>query len=124
MIKEIIEKHKLKVNSYYESKEQAYKNPNKEIAEELTLFLQRKWEKQIPKGWYGFMGLGHPTPLSWFYAIDDYFTYLLSKNPNFKILQVKVKFGALIIYLDQISQETEKELGELCQTMSDKNLVY
>lgn len=124
MVKEIIEKRKLAKNSYYSSRENVAKESDKEIEEALTLFLQEKWARYIKKGWYGFMGLGSPTPLSWMYAIDDFLKYAQEKCPDFKILQVKVKRGAAVLYLEGLSKDVERELEELCYEMSDENLIY
>lgn len=119
MFKEIIEKYELAPNSY-EMLEDNYLT-----AAELQLNLIEKWQDYVGEGWYGF---DIPNaPLSWYFALDDCLQIILDKCPQMKILQIKLKFGGLRMYIDTSMandfgiQQAITELEDACY---DDILVY
>ena len=121
-IDKIIGKYNLKKDSYYtESPYVKFHN----LADKRTDELQFKWENHIPDGWYGFLGLGNPTPLVFLDAIDEFLDYLKTQDENFKIYQIKIKLGGLRMHLGSDKIENLNEMiNKLCDVMSDKFLVY
>lgn len=93
------------------------------------VYLFQKWAYRVPKGWYGF-ALGK-VPFEWGKIIDAFLTEVEQIDPNFEILQVKVKFGGLRCYLklsDTLPPETksrlQEETSELESWLYSKELVY
>lgn len=94
------------------------------------VYLFQKWAYKIPKGWYGF-SLGQEVPFIWARIIDEFLTGINKYCPNFQILQVKVKFSFLRIYLDlNIGDNPEKtltinhEINKLEEWLHDQSLLY
>lgn len=85
--------------------------------------LRKKWKFHIPPKWSG-ISLGEPTPIIWFEVIDEFLDYVKEKHLNFKILQIKIKFSNLRMYLENISPPTQKLVYELENLLSDKYLIY
>jgi len=87
-----------------------------------TLF--EKYEKYIPKGWYGF-SIGDPTPPNWYKCLDEVLEYLTKEDPEFEIHQIKTKFGGIRFYVE--SQNIE-HIWDICalieRAMYDRKLIY
>lgn len=83
-----------------------------------------KWIKYTEEGWYGPAGLGYPMPEIWYSVLDEFLTYVLNECPNFKILQIKIKFGELRIYLEHINEKIASECSALETLLSDSHLIY
>lgn len=64
---------------------------------ETDLWLFQKWAYRVGKGWYGF-ALGN-VPYVWRLILDEFLEWVEKERPDFKILQVKVKFDRLRLYL-------------------------
>jgi hypothetical protein len=125
---ELIEKYNLKPDSYYHGNFNPYlveyKNSIKHLCNSKTDELQNKFKHRIPKGWYGFKGLGCPTPLEWFKVLNQFLEYVEEQCPDFEIYQIKVKFGGIRIYLGNISEEIQQDISKLTGVMIDAKLVY
>jgi hypothetical protein len=105
----------------------AHKNkPSGDGSADLYLFM--KWAYRVEKGWYGF-ALGN-VPMIWAIVIDEYLTELEKVAPNFKIHQIKLKFGGLRFYVDlglTNNFEAEKILNEnskLEELLFNEKLIY
>ena len=61
--------------------------------------LSKKYKDNIPNGWYGF-SIGNPTPMNWYIAIDKIVDFLIKKDPDFEIHQIKMKFGGIRFYCE------------------------
>lgn len=60
-------------------------------------FLNKKYKKHIPRGWYGF-DVGTPIVPDWMKIIDEITELCVSIDPNFEIHQVKLKYGRICYY--------------------------
>lgn len=123
-VDELIEKYNLKENSYYT--ESPYLNRNEEddkLSAKKEAELLVKWKDHIPKGWYGF-SFGTPTPHMWFDVIDEFLEYVKSQQSDFQILQIKIKFSGVRIYLNNISEDIQEQISKLEEVLSDKFLIY
>jgi len=59
--------------------------------------IPQKWREYFGQGWYGFdMGWA---PDNWFKIIDEFLDQLKQIDPDFKIQQIKIKFGGLRFYV-------------------------
>jgi hypothetical protein len=91
--------------------------------------LTNKWTHKIEDGWYGFAISGISD--EWTDKIDAFLEYLNVHCPEFKIHQIKVKFGGLRIYVkydmlrlpDDISSEIYGRIISL-EGLYDEKLVY
>ncbi len=119
--KNLIKKHNLLPNSYYQSGESPYSNrlfvvhPKEEA-------LKEKWKSRVSQGWYGFSLT--PCPELWFDVLDEWLNEAVKSNPNLEILQISVKFGYLKCYLKNISEEAQQSLRLLVEVLGDKLLIY
>ncbi len=104
-----------------------FNDKNDSFHPDLRLFT--KWAFKVEEGWYGF-SLGESVPMIWTIAIDKVLNYIQEQIPDFKILQIKLKFGGLRFHVDLKMDDCElvneirgiiKELETLC---SSKNLIY
>lgn len=92
-----------------------------------TYFLE-KYESKIGENWYGF-SLG-AVPVAWKNIIDEFLQYLREVAPDFKILQIKTKFGSVRFHVDlnidnvEVNKELYKYIKELQDWLGDKSLVY
>ena len=59
--------------------------------------LMKRSEAQIPLRYYGF-SIGSPTPPQWIDYLVKVIEYLISIDPDFKIQQIKMKFGGICFY--------------------------
>lgn len=126
-IDELITKYKLAKDSYY--KESPYseeaRSPEEDLkARQRTKELKEKYKANVPPRWYGFGGLGAPTPLVWFDVLDELFEKLVSIYPKLEIYQVKVKFGSCRIYVGNIERADDLAIGKLEKVLADKLLIY
>lgn len=104
----------------------------KRIAGDYTspdLYLFMKWAYRVEEGWYGF-ALSDDVPMVWAQIIDDFLSELQVAAPNFKIQQIKLKFGGLRFYVDLKiedevkAQEIGSEIVKLCTVLFHKDLIY
>ena len=116
MFKDVIAKYQLAPNSY-EMLEDNYLK-----AAELQLNLIEKWQDYVGEGWYGF---DIPNaPISWYFALDDCLQIILDKCPQMKILQIKLKFGGLRMYVEADDCDIQDAIDELEKVCYDDSLVY
>lgn len=119
-VDKLIAKYKLAPNSYY--KESPYDGVYPDISK-AELMLVENWQNRTKKGWYG-ISIGQPCPESWFAFLNE-FLYIVEKyNKDFEILQIKMKYGSIRIYLDKISDETQDEVSKVQSFLHDRFLVY
>lgn len=85
--------------------------------------LRTKWKDYIEPKYYGF-SLGEPTPAVWLDVLDEFLDYIVSVHPNFKILQLKIKYGQICIYLDNISPDIQELISDLEDLLQDEYLIY
>lgn len=132
MVQEIIEKYKLAPDSYYPDIENPYSFRdgenvmNNSIQEQNELYekYSKKWQHRVKEGWYGFGGLGNPTPPVWYNVIDEMLTYIEKECPDLVIRQIKIKWGILCMYVDGITPEINQEIRILTNVLRDKKLIY
>jgi hypothetical protein len=110
----------------YKTADFSQRNPARE-KEDATNFLMQRWGYKVEKKWYGF-DLGW-APISWAHIINEYLVYLNQECPEFKILQIKIKFGGLRFYVElncdeSILEKIEKEISELESWLHHSNLIY
>lgn len=115
------QKYNLAPNSYYTKSPYSMDLYGKTNPREII--LKNKWKDYVEQNWYG-ISLGEPTPIIWFEVIDEFLDYVKEKHLNFKILQIKIKFSNLRMYLENISPPTQKLVYELENLLSDKYLIY
>lgn len=96
-------------------------------AEALLVYtgLKSRWSDKIEPGWYGFDLTLWP-PVNWYNAINAFLTWLETQQPEFKIRQIKLKFGRLHIYVTYPveNEELRKDIFEFSQQFFDQKLVY
>lgn len=104
-----------------------YKNkPAGDGSADLYLFM--KWAYRVEKGWYGF-ALGN-VPMVWAFIINEFLTELEKEAPNFKIHQIKLKFGGLRFYVDLNINDNLKaevihsEIRKLESLLHNDKLIY
>jgi hypothetical protein len=120
-VEEIIVPHKDRLQKVdYKKVENCY-------SPDLHLFM--KWAYRVKEGWYGF-ALGNEVPFVWALIIDDFLDELKKVDPNFKIQQIKLKFGGLRFYVElNLPDENEKdsinnEIQKLQTLLMHKDLIY
>ena len=121
IIQDLQTKYCLSPDSYYKEGVNPYKVA---ISFEDTAAYEsfkKKWMPFTEAGWYGPTGLGYPMPRIWYQVLDEFLDWCLTTEPNFKILQIAVKFGYVKIYLVGIDWKITLELTRL---LSDKKLIY
>lgn len=119
-VEKLLKKFSIKRDSYYNY------NPyldNENTISQAEIRLGQNWRNRVADGYYG-ISLGHPTPDCWFLFLHEFFRLIEQYNPDFKILQVALKYGRCKIYLDNINEETEDIIEVVCNELSDKNLIY
>jgi len=93
------------------------------------LYLFMKWAYRVEKGWYGF-ALGNTVPMTWAIVIDQFLRELERVAPNFKIHQIKLKFGGVRFYVDLgmtdnlKAEAINREIEKLCSCLYNENLIY
>ena len=94
--------------------------PKKDVA-----YFIKKYQQHIPKGWYGFDGIGAPTIPEWNLILDEILEVLIAADPDFEIYQIKIKFGGICFYVETNIIEDIDEIEMLIMNkMHDKNLIY
>ncbi len=121
-VQKIIKKHKLKRDKYYKNNKNPYEQRWGTISEEELLLLEN-WAHKVERGEYG-IRIGNPCPVSWFRALNDFFTEIDKKYPDFMIIKVKMRFGGIVIELNGIDVKARDAIKILQFEMFDKNLVY
>lgn len=111
---QLIQKYDLRPNSYVYDKDfdRGY----------WTLYLVKKWNSRVAEFHYGFDGL--PNNVVWFQAIDEMLDIIEKDSPDFKIMQIKLKFGGIRIYLLNISDAVFGGIEKIEQVLYDEALIY
>ena len=129
MITKILNKYKANRDYYYPNAKD-----DKDVCDtnspsiELEIELQNKWKDHIPPRWYGFALA--PCPESWLSIVDEFLDYLVTLDPNFKIHQIKMKFGGLRFYIEyniedeELAEFIRLQIDKLEWTLFDTKLVY
>lgn len=126
IIEQLKEKYNLSPDSYYtespyrKEDSAAYDKHMKECYQPF----HDKWIKYTEKNWYGPDGLGFPLPEVFYRALDEFLEYVLKECPEFKILQIKIKFGAYRGYYQGLTEKIQEENRELQNLLTDKFLIY
>ncbi len=95
---------------------------------EPNLYLFEKWAYRVGKGWYGFALSDIPNV--WVFMLDSFLTWVESQCPDFKILQIKTKFGGLRFYIEthckdaDVNEVVRSEIAKLEKLMFHKNLIF
>jgi len=123
--KQLITRHNLAANSYLDFNpfKQAKKTSYEEESDAaLNKFLTpEKWNR-VSEGWYGFDL--QTCPPKWFEALEEFWGLLEKDSPDFKVLQTKLKYGSIRIYVDNISDDAQKAIEMLENVLQDKNLIW
>lgn len=82
-----------------------------------TIYLFQKWAYKVEKGWYGF-DLGW-APFTWGLILSDFLEDLEKRCPDFKICQIKLKFGGLRFYVDLDKCITDRQSIEAKKIRED-----
>ena len=87
--------------------------------------LKERWKDRIEPGWYGFDMTLWP-PVNWYYAVNEFLSWLESVEPKFTIHQIKLKFGQLRIHVQLPSEDPiiKQSVLEFANRFSDKKLIY
>lgn len=89
-------------------------------------FLFQNWHHKIEKGWYGF-SLGK-VPFIWAIILDEFLSDLDEETKgDFKILQIKLKYGGLRAYLNYNGEKfpnIQSEVDKLEKALFHKDLIY
>lgn len=121
--KDLMQKYGLVRDSYYTQSPYANKDSvENKRALEREAELSKKWADRIEPGFYGFSLA--PAPLIWFDVIDEFLEYTKGKCENFKIMQIKVKFSGIRIYLSEIDDEIMQGCRDLESILIDQYLYY
>jgi hypothetical protein len=93
-------------------------------SEKDDFYLIKKYRKYISQGHYGF-SIGSPINPKWNEVMDEILTYCISKDENFEIQQIKVKFGFMCFYVKSKIIEDIHEIEILIgKSLSDRAIVY
>lgn len=93
-----------------------------------TIYLFQNWAYKIPPKWFGF-SLDN-SPFVWGQILDEFLQWVDSKCPDFKILQIKLKYGSIRAFLDlncsnaEIVNEVSHEIEKLEDWLQHKDLIY
>lgn len=90
------------------------------------VYLDDIWGNKIETNWYGFSLDG--IPMVWAYIIDKFLIQVAKETESdFKILQIKRKFGGLRFHIgydvDKFP-EIRNEIRELEKALFSKDLIY
>jgi len=96
----------------------------------MDLDFYQKWIKTFRENWGDRTVEGYWTfdlaclPELWYKVIDEAFEILNLNSPEFKILQVKLKYGGIRIYLEDISDDALYSVEELEKVLYESSLYY
>lgn len=113
----IIEEFELKPNSYSEDKlsEFLYSTKRKKINE--------KWKNHIVDGYYGFES--ESLCSLWIEVIDIFLEEIRELDQEFRIYQIKTKFGGARIYIESDKIENLQESVNLMEkVLFDERFIY
>lgn len=82
-----------------------------------------KWKPYNAEHYYG-VDYADEVPEAWLDDIDSILEECKKETPDFKIFQLKIKFGGLRLYLQDVSEDMRTKVSKLEQKLYDKNLIY
>lgn len=108
----------------YDSRREIPEFENKFLTDKDDFYFIGKYEKHIPRGWYGF-SIGTPIIPEWNEIIDKILEICITNDPDFEIHQIKLKFGTIHfnVYSDVIEDTSEIDML-IMETLSDRALIY
>ena len=132
-VEKILDKYNLDVNipDYYKNIDE-YLEDNEDVYDSAEFdhpllndrALMAKYIDYIPDGWYGF-AIGHPTPYNWNVVINLILELCIKHDPNFRICQIKMKWGGIRFYCES---DVIEDLMEIQLTIGDRlysqKLIY
>ena len=93
----------------------------------MQLFMRYAW--RVHPKYYGF-DLGN-VPFIWFHIINEFLEYLEKEDPDFKILQIKTKYGRVAVHLEfnlppfgEKKREIIRYIRELENWLYSEKLIY
>jgi len=87
-------------------------------------YFINKYRNHISPGHYGF-SIGTPTNIKWNELMDEILEYCISKDPDFQIMQIKIKFGFMCFHVEsEIIEDTHEIEVFIMKTLHDKALIY
>ena len=109
-----------------------------DIATHMEKIMFERWGKYIKdrwggfrkNRWYGFSLEGLPVPVEWFLIIHEFLLYLEKEAPNFKILQIKTKFGGIKFIVELNVEDEEKlkflnlQIEKLEYALFDEKIIF
>jgi len=102
-------------NPTYRSKYEPIKN---------DIYFIEKYNKYIENGHYGF-SIGSPISPNWVEFLDEVLELCIKTDPNFKINQIKLKYGRICFYCSsKIIRDINEIETYLYELLSDDNLIY
>lgn len=127
----IIEKYNLKpielpddYKNVYSYVREGYKREHQFKPDITDNYLNEKYRKHIPRGWYGF-DVGTPIVPDWMKIIHEITELCVSIDPNFEIHQVKLKWGRIDYYASSSVIEDVFDIDYILnEKLYDKALVY
>jgi len=129
-VQAILAKYELKSIKLPEGYKNVYQyrkdNPDdkKFESEKTDGYFINKYETHIPRGWYGF-SLGDPIVPEWCEIIEKVLDICLETDPNFKIHQIKIKFGGVRFYCESQVIEDLYDVEVLIEhNLHDPKLIY
>lgn len=96
----------------------------------MGLDFYQEWIKDFKEKWGDRTVEGYWTfdlaclPELWYTVIGEAFEIISLDSPNFKIFQVKLKYGGIRIYLEDVSDDTLYSLDELEKVLYESSLYY
>ena len=63
-------------------------------------------------------------PRDWFDIIDTYLEEIKAKYPDFQIFQLKMKFGTIRIYLENVPYDVKVGTHVMSKRLTDPRLIY
>lgn len=117
IFEDIINKYKLEPNTY----EADLIGSNEESTVWLEQFRE-KWQARFVSGYWNLEISG--LPQRWLDAIDEALDLIEIESPEFKIAQIKIKFGGIRINLFDISSQVFYSLQELERVLYDDRFYY
>ena len=130
-VQAILAKYELKSIELLEGYKNVYQyqkdNPDEDKkfkSEKTDGYFINKYSAHIPKGWYGF-SLGDPIVPEWCEIIEKVLDVCLITDPDFKIHQIKIKFGGVRFYCESQVIEDLYDVELLIEhNLHDPKLIY
>ena len=98
------------------------KRPEYESEKDDTYFIE-KYKNRIPKGHYGF-AIGSPIIPVWCDILENIIDTCIEDDPNFKILQIKIKFGGIRFYVNTTIKQIDGIELLIMSILHDNALIY